>query len=277
VASPLGVGHILEIRWPLTRGEVRVDPSSDPGRDDYGLPPVDVEIPDDARDLDRDVQAYHRELRALRRRMRIRRLARPMSRRGMLIPLIAGCLAITLLSGTLLTVISGHQVTPPRSSPGTASRSPSPASQAAEQLPDAQVMVDGKRVGLRTLVPAVLALVPQYCACLAALRELTRQAAQAHVQIYLVGDARVAPELPALAQQVGQRDSQVVNDTTDVLGLTYNPMGLTAILADSDGTVGDVVKDLPAGDQRLVAELPALAGASFSPPTAAGQPSPRAS
>jgi hypothetical protein len=259
---------------------VRVDPSSDPGRDDYGLPPVEVEIPDDARDLDRDVQAYHRELRALRRRARVRRLVRPVSRRGMLIPLIAGCLALTLLSGTLLTVLSGRQVTPTRNSISTASRSPSPASRGGGQLPDAQVMLDGKQVGLRTLVPAVLAWVPQYCACLAALRELTRQAAMAHVQLYLVGTAQVAPELPALARQVGQRDSQVVNDTTDVLGLTYSPMGLTAILADSDGTVGDVLRNLPTGDQRLVAELPALASPSYgpgaSPPSPARQPSPQA-
>ena len=41
----------------------------DQGRDDYGLPPVDIEIPDDARELARDVQAYHRELRSRRRRL----------------------------------------------------------------------------------------------------------------------------------------------------------------------------------------------------------------
>jgi hypothetical protein len=195
-----------------------------------------------------------------------------MSRRGMLIPLIAGCLALTLLSGTLLTLISGHQV-PPRVQAGSASRSPSPASPTAAQLPDAQVTVDGKQVGLRTLVPAVLAWVPQYCACFAALKELTKQAAQAHVQIYLVGTARVAPELTGLARQLGQDNSRVVNDTTNALGLTYSPMGLTAILADSDGAVGDVVRDLPTGDQRLVNELPALAGTSIGPSSPAPQAS----
>ena len=38
--------------------------ASGPGRDDGGLPPVNIVIPDDARDLDRDVLAYRRELRA---------------------------------------------------------------------------------------------------------------------------------------------------------------------------------------------------------------------
>jgi hypothetical protein len=263
---------------------VRVDPSSDPGRDDYGLPPVDVEIPDDARDLDRDVQAYHRELRALRRRARIKRLARPIGRRGMLIPLVAGCLLLTLVSGMLLTMLAGHQVTtPPLRTSARVTRSPSPASMGEAKLPDASVMVDGKQVALRTLVPAVLAWVPQSCVagCLGALRQLTRQAAQANVRVYLVGSDRVARELPVLAAWMHQPASQVVNDTTNALGHTYSPMGLTAILADGDGQVGDVVKNLPAGDQRLVAELPSLASSARSltatPPPRSSQPTPQAS
>ena len=37
--------------------------ASGPGRDDGSLPPVNIVIPDDARELDRDVLAYRRELR----------------------------------------------------------------------------------------------------------------------------------------------------------------------------------------------------------------------
>jgi len=59
--------------------DIEVD--NDPGRDEYGLPPVDVEITDDARELDRDVQAYQRELRARRRNMRVQRLSAPRTRR----------------------------------------------------------------------------------------------------------------------------------------------------------------------------------------------------
>ena len=51
-------------------GEMRVNLGGDPGRDDFGLPPTDIQIPDDARELDRDVQAYYRELRSLRWRRR---------------------------------------------------------------------------------------------------------------------------------------------------------------------------------------------------------------
>ena len=48
--------------------------ASEPGRDDGNLPPVNIVIPDDARELDRDVLAYRRELRAKRRRQRLVRL-----------------------------------------------------------------------------------------------------------------------------------------------------------------------------------------------------------
>ena len=52
--------------------EVTVNPGGGSGWDE---PPLDIQIPDDARELERDVLAYHRELRAKRRRSRLRRLA----------------------------------------------------------------------------------------------------------------------------------------------------------------------------------------------------------
>jgi hypothetical protein len=99
-----------------------VNLGGDPERDDFGLPPVDIEIPDDARELDRDVQAYHRELRAQRRRMRARRLHGPLTRDGMVLPLLAGCLVLALISGTLLTLFSAGQADMPRL-PGTGAKS----------------------------------------------------------------------------------------------------------------------------------------------------------
>jgi len=83
-----------------------VNAGGDPGRDDYGLPPVDIEVPNDARELARDVQAYHRELRARRRRHLAKRFYGPLTRDGMVLPLLAGCLALTLLAATLLTVFT---------------------------------------------------------------------------------------------------------------------------------------------------------------------------
>src|SRR5579863_10144220 len=86
-----------------------VNAGGDPGRDDYGLPPVDIEVPDDARELARDVLAYHREQRSRRRRRLARRFFGPLTRDGMVLPLLAGCLALTLVAATLLTVFTARQ------------------------------------------------------------------------------------------------------------------------------------------------------------------------
>ena len=85
--------------------------ASEPERDDGSLPPVNIVIPDDARELDRDVLAYHREMRARRRRQRAMRLLRPINRSGLggptaLVPLIALCLALALVGGALLSVVT---------------------------------------------------------------------------------------------------------------------------------------------------------------------------
>src|ERR1700753_1719923 len=66
-------------QWPRPPPEEGpVSFASQPGRDDGNLPPVNVVIPDDARELDRDVLAYQREMRSRRRRDRLTRLFRPL-------------------------------------------------------------------------------------------------------------------------------------------------------------------------------------------------------
>ena len=79
------------------------------GWDDSGLPPLDVKIPDDARELARDVLAYHREQRAQRRRSRLRRLlglGSPGGGRASVMPLIASVLAVCLVAGAMLSVFT---------------------------------------------------------------------------------------------------------------------------------------------------------------------------
>jgi hypothetical protein len=66
--------------------------------------PLDIQIPDDARELDRDVLAYHRELRAQRRKNRLRRLTGPFAGRGTVMPLLASILAVCLVAGAMLSV-----------------------------------------------------------------------------------------------------------------------------------------------------------------------------
>ena len=114
--------------------------------------PLDIQIPDDARELDRDVLAYHRELRASRRRSRLRRLASPFAGQGTVMPLLASILAVCLVAGAMLSVATfspqmapgehHHQPTTAASSPQPASQrpsaaSPAPASRSASARPSA--------------------------------------------------------------------------------------------------------------------------------------------
>jgi hypothetical protein len=213
---------------------MRVNIGGDPGRDDYGLPPVDIEIPDDARELDRDVQAYRRELRAQRWRRLARRLQGPLTRDGMVLPLLAGCLALTLLAGTLLTVFTTGQ----RSSPA--------ARRSRNLLPDGTVMVGGSQMPLRDLRGSVLALVPPGCGC-AHLRQLATEADAAGVQIYIVGTRGV--QVAGLTRQTGLGAAHAVEDVGDTLDLSYHPRRLTAVLVNADGSVARVVPDQGKGFQ----------------------------
>lgn len=87
-----------------------MNPGGGSGRDE---PPLDIQIPDDARELDRDVLAYHRELRARRRRRRLRRLTTPFAGQGTVMPLLASILAVCLVAGAMLSVATFSPATGP--------------------------------------------------------------------------------------------------------------------------------------------------------------------
>jgi hypothetical protein len=213
-----------------------VNAGGDAGRDDYGLPPVDIEVPDDARELVRDVQAYHRERRAQRRRHLAKRLYGPLTRDGMVLPLLAGCLALTLLAATLLTVFTARQAAiglrPSRPGTGHSARSSLPG---AAALLNATVFAAGVPEMLSSLPGPVLvlALIPPRChRCLPDLRQLTVQAAPANV--YLVG-VRGA-QVERLAPRVGLGAAHAVDDIENSLPPHYQVSALTAVLVNKDGT-----------------------------------------
>jgi hypothetical protein len=114
---------------------VTVNPGGGSGWDE---PPLDIQIPDDARELDRDVLAYHRELRAQRRKNRLRRLTGPFAGQGTVMPLLASILAVCLVAGAMLSVATfspaatapADHTTRPSATAGAVSPSP-PRSHAA--------------------------------------------------------------------------------------------------------------------------------------------------
>jgi hypothetical protein len=213
--------------------------ASEPGRDDGNLPPVNVVIPDDARELDRDVLAYHREMRSRRRRARLTRLSRPLrparvGGQAAIIPLIAICLAISLVGGALLSVVTMSPAAAP-----TLSGPSAPARPGARPLPAGNVRLDGAEVPVRTLVTSAIALVPAGCACGPALQRLADQAVGAHVMLYFSAAGGEIGQLADLSARYGDGAAVPAADDNQVLTGTYRPAGLTVLLVDSraDATV----------------------------------------
>jgi hypothetical protein len=245
-----------------------VEAGGGPERDDYGLPPVDVEIPDDARELDPDVQAYRRELRALRRQERANRLRRPLRREGMALPLLAACLMLALITSTLLVLFAADETGMPQlSRPGATRHPPLPTrtpatGQLGQPLPAAVIIIDGKAEAVQTLTgekPSLLALVPGDCSCVPALRQLASSAGAAHVPLYLIGTPAAMPQLTQLAAAASQSPQVVGDDKADILPKAYGESGLTAVVVKAGGSVAFVGHSLqlpePVALEPLEAEL----------------------
>jgi hypothetical protein len=236
------------------------------GQDDGGLPPVDIEIPDDARDLDRDVLAYRRELRARRRRARWDRVGGPLRGHGALLPLVASCVALSMLAGTLLSVFSIS----PASAP-VLSHSAAPSPRDTPSLPRGTVLINERATSVRSLVPALLVLVSPSCDCAQAVQQVTAQARQAGVKkVYLVGTTGKMADVTRLARTSGPA-VVAVEDATNVLTAAYRPAGLTIVLAKADATTS-VRRNLEPGKFQLKDELRQLGttaeGASPTPGSA---------
>jgi hypothetical protein len=219
-----------------------VNRGGEPERDDYGLPPVDIEIPDDARELERDIQAYRRELRMHRRHRLARRLGGPLTRDGMVLPLLASCLALTLLAGTLLTMFTAKRAVPSTLQTTSAPQETRPpVGRVGGLLPPATVTAGGDQIrALRDFRSSVLALVPAGCQCVAAAQRLSAQARAAGVMLYFVASAPALPQARKLARRSGLSGDRVVTDTYDAMVSAYRPVGLTAVLVYRDGLVRSI-------------------------------------
>lgn len=264
--TPPGLRAHTGDRSILRIAERRVNQGGEPGHDDYGLPPVDIEIPDDARELYRDVQAYHRELRALRRHERSVRWRAPFRRSGVTVPLLAGCLIAALLAVMISAMFTqnpyfngasaGRHSRPPAGSTGagrsaragpSANPNASPSSSRSSQallarghLPGKTINVAGKQLPLRTVISAALAIVPANCDCKTAIGQLIEQAESAGVVVYLVGPrGSKVVDLDRLVTPAARkaRSTRVATDYQNVLTSAYPTAGLTVLLVDSHGLV----------------------------------------
>jgi hypothetical protein len=229
--------------------------------DDYGLPKVDVVVPDDARELDRDLIAYRREMRQERRRARWQRLGRPFTRYGIATPFIASAVLVALISGVLMTVVS------PRPNPRSVRMSPGgPTSTrpgtAGGALPPGHLVVGNRRVPVSGVinVAGVVLLLPRDCRCDTAVADVVRQAGAAQLQVWMVADGRTgkdADDVRRLADATSHGLAAVADDPDRVLSSAFRANGLTALLVRTDRVVRSVVRALPP-HRDLTADLRAL-------------------
>jgi hypothetical protein len=210
-----------------------VNSGGEPERDDTGLPPVDIEIPDDARELDRDVQAYYREQRAERRRLRHHRLHRRLSRDGFLLPLLACSLILALITGTLLTVFTATSGQELGQLPGYGTGIGPHVVHTGQPLPDGALTAGGRPIQLRNLSKTLLVLLPRACRCSAGVSWLAAVSSSQRARIYLVSTPQTALEASQMHSQLAARyqtDVQVAVDKQGLLSHAYPAMGLTAVI-----------------------------------------------
>ncbi|MEU5876681.1 hypothetical protein [Spirillospora sp. NPDC047279] len=253
-------------------------PDGDPEPDDYGLPRVDVVVPDDARELEREVLAYRREERQRRRRARFRRLLSPFSRFGVAVPIIAGALLIALLSGALMTAFGPRPAPRPTASLADPT-STVPPGRPGGPLPSGDVaIVNGKaeRRRLADLRSGVLAIVPSQCACDRLIDELATRTRQYNLSFWLTLDRRDAPasrdaalrRLRALGGAAHGGQVTLLEDEQGRLADMYTRDAgkATTLLIRPDGLLADIVSD-PRPGRELSEKIKALNAASLPVPS----------
>ncbi|MBO2454824.1 hypothetical protein J4573_47595 [Actinomadura barringtoniae] len=248
-------------------------PDGDPEPDDYGLPHVDVVVPDDARELDRDIVAYRREERQRRRRARLARLARPFTRFGVAVPIISGALLIALVSGLLMTAFGPRPTQRATVPTRTATPTASPG-YVGGYLPTGVVSMVGRnrqRGSISDMAHGVIAVVPPDCGCGKLVNELATRTQESHLQFWLVIDRRYGPsvsaaeadkQLRALGGAAHGGVVELVDDATNLLATTYVPDGAgpTAILVKPGPIVTAVIPD-PTPGRQLSDQVKALTNA----------------
>jgi hypothetical protein len=228
-----------------------VNSGGEPERDDTGLPPVDIEIPDDARELDRDVQAYYREQRAERRRLRHRRLHRVLTRDGILLPLLACSLILALITGTLLTIFTATSDQYLGQPPGYGTGKSPHVRQTQRPLPAGTLSLTagGQQIQLQHLGKTLLVLLPRACGCSPAVSWLARVGASQRASVYLVSTPQTQQEASQFHSQLPaslRPDVHVAFDSHGLLSSTYPVKGLTAVMVATRHT--------PAGQSAAYAQ-----------------------
>lgn len=210
-------------------------------------------VPDDARELARDVAAWQREERWKRRRRRVERMlgggaasargGRSSSTRALSAPIIITLMiAAALLGATLIfpgrtpehpaTAAVPLVLAAPTAAPGTV----------GGLVPDDALVGPTGTTTARALRPALLAVTQHECACGAALTHLAQEAADNGLTIYLIGSQAEQSELNALAGD-SSGAVHVMVDKDSAITTAFAKGTLTVVAVHADGVIEQIVND----------------------------------
>lgn len=218
-------------------------------------PPLSVVVPDDIRELDADVAAYHRELRELRRRARLHRLLLRghWDGLGLLAPLVVLSLVVVALSGGLMSVFSDRPaVTQP---PQPLARPTTATGLVGGLVPAVTVTVDANPTALREIRPALVAILPASCDCFDLVRSLVRQTSEFSLRLVLVTPALTSHQASSLHSAALGR-ATFATERTGSLARAFGSRSL--VFVRGDGTVSAIVHDPDSAD-RFELQLSQLA------------------
>jgi hypothetical protein len=233
-------------------------------------------VPDDARELARDVEAWRREERWRRRRERIERLSIAIPRRsrggqggqgadrradrradrpsverrarraGTTVPVIALMVVALALFAATATLVSarGNPPTRPPVPLQLATPTASPGS-AGGLLPAATLTTDTGTAAARDLRPGVVGIVTQGCDCRSAIDALARRAATSALPLYLIGSSTQHDELDKL-MAVSPPNVHALIDDRGAFETAYAPTGLTVVPVHADGVTEAAIRDFTA-------------------------------
>lgn len=197
---------------------------------------LDVVVPNDPRELEPDLIAYRRELRARRRHERFERLVLVRWRRlGVVGPLILGLLVAVTAVGSLLLMSL------PRPDRNRPIQQPVAPDGSSELVPDVRLDSGDVTIRLRAMRPAIVALVPENCDCARLLDTLAGEAQEFRLDLLAVGPAG-SHDVFDLVRKVRRGTAVPLVDNTGQLVKRYAPVGVTALVLAPDATVRAVVR-----------------------------------
>jgi hypothetical protein len=209
-----------------------------------------VVVPDDIRELQADVDAYHRELKHAARRRLFGPLTRRDAWRRVSMPFAVSFGIVTLAALVTAVLTLGERPVAGRP-PSAAPVATAPAAAVGQRdglLPALDLRTSsGRMQPARDLRPALVALVPMRCGCPDLLTGLAEQAAEVRVPLEVVAPAAVDAELSTFPGRLHYDNVVPLWDAGGVLAATYHAVGVTVLVVAPDATVRSIDRDVHQG------------------------------